>query len=153
MSITLNNPDAQVQIEELSNGRKRILVNLLNKNIFTPSNHCETSYPIELLQLILDVKGPAYLCDEIMRDEDPLYVQMFLEKATFGYVGKDSFENKRILDFGCGSGASTMILAKMFPNTEIIGIELNKEFLLIAKFRAQYYGFNNIKFIENFVKC
>lgn len=147
MSITLKHPDAQIHIDELSNGKKRILV-LLNKSLmFMPHKCCETSYPVELIQLILSVKGPAWLCDEIMRDEDPSYVQMHLEKAILGYIHGGSFDNKRILDFGCGGGASTMVLAKMFPKTQIVGIDLDSKLLSIAKFRVQHYGFHNVKFI------
>lgn len=147
MKTTLKHPDAQIQVNELPNGRKRISVRPLNKSIFVARECCETSYSVELVQQILDVKGPGYLCDEIMRDEDPLYAQNTLSRSILGYVDESSFDDRRILDFGCGSGASTMILARMFPKTQIVGIELERKLLAIAELRAQHYGFRNIKFI------
>ena len=112
MSVSLKHHDAMVRIDILPNGKKRVLVPSLKKSIFMPHNYCETTYPIELIQLILNVIGPVYLCDEIRRDEDSSYLQRWLEVAILGYVQEDSFDNKRILDFGCGSGASTVILAR-----------------------------------------
>lgn len=82
----------------------------------------------------------------IIREEDPLYVQMNLKAALFAYIDARSFVNKRILDFGCGGGASTIILARMFPNTQIVGIDLDRGLLSIAKFRSKYYSLNNVEF-------
>ena len=93
------------------------------------------------------MKGPAYLCDEILRDESPDYVQKSLKYDLLSYFDEEGFKNKRLLDFGCGSGASTMILARMFPNTEIVGIELEETLLSIAKMRANHYGYKNIELI------
>lgn len=146
MTITLEHPKALVRIKPLPNGKKRISVRSLKKSIFIPRTNCETSYPIELIKLILSIKGPTHLCDEIMRDEDSSY-QIWLEKAILGYIPEHNFENKRILDFGCGSGSSTMILARMFPRTHITGIDLNNRTLSIAKSRAKHYDFRNVEFL------
>ncbi len=110
-----------------------------------PHKTCETSYPVSLIDKILDLKGPAFLCDEILRDESPNYVEKCLKYDLLGYIEEEKFRNKRMLDFGCGSGASTMILARMFPHTEIVGIELEKKLLSIARLRAGHYGYNNIQ--------
>ncbi len=112
-----------------------------------PIRTCETSYPVGLIDNLLAIKGPAYLCDEILRDESPNYVQQSLKYDMLGYLEDEAFRNKRLLDFGCGSGASTMILARMFPHTEIVGIELDAKLLSIAKLRATHYGCNNIQLI------
>jgi SAM-dependent methyltransferase len=86
------------------------------------------------------VKGPSYVCDEIRRDEDPKYVTLFLHWALLGYVDPGAFAGKRLLDFGCGSGASTAILGRMFPETETVGVELEENLLGIARKRAAFYG-------------
>lgn len=36
-----------------------------------------------------------------------------------------AFAGKRLLDFGCGSGASTFWTAELLPDTELVGVELN----------------------------
>jgi SAM-dependent methyltransferase len=38
-----------------------------------------------------------------------------------------------------------MVLARMFPSTEIVGIELEGKLLSIAQLRAAHYGFTNIQ--------
>ena len=144
MSTALEHPDAQVIVEELSNGRRNVKVTLLNSELFMPYDRCQTSYPVELIREILGVKGPAWLCDEIMRDEDPGYVQKHLERDLLAYFERSDFEGKRILDFGCGSGASTVVLARIFPEAEIVGIELFGDLLSVARKRVQHYGFPHV---------
>jgi predicted O-methyltransferase YrrM len=106
----------------------------------------DTSYPVELIQQILEVKGVDWLCDEISRDEDPQSIQRSFETDFLPYVGLAEFEGKRILDFGCGSGSSTMVLARMCPRSEIVGVELSPEYLAIAEARRRFYGYTNITF-------
>jgi SAM-dependent methyltransferase len=99
-----------------------------------------TRYPDDLILLILDVKGPGNLCDEIAREEDPEYVQSSLELYMLSFLPAKDFVGKRVLDFGCGSGASTMVLNRMLPGAEIHGVELDANLLRIAKARARHYG-------------
>lgn len=149
MSKTLRHPDGLVHIEQLKTGKKKISVELLNKKMFVPRSICETSYPVDLIKQIMNVRGLAYLCDEIMRDEKSTYVQRSFKYGILSYISEDSFDKKRILDFGCGSGSSTMILARMFANAEIVGVELEEELLSIAKMRAKHYKFSNVSFIRS----
>jgi len=69
--------------------------------------------------LRLNVKGPNSLNDEIRREEDPLYTKVCIEHDILAYLPETAFTNRRILDFGCGAGASSIILARMFPQAEI----------------------------------
>ena len=73
MSTVLTHPEASIRVED-SNGKHAISVKPRD-GLFTPIKKCVTDYPLDLIEHVLCVKGPAYLCDEIMRDEDPLYVQ------------------------------------------------------------------------------
>ncbi len=136
-----------MHVEALANGRRQVRVELTNPDLFSPMTSCETSYPTELISTILRFKGPSYLCDEIMREESPAYVQKSLKYDLLGYVKEEGFENARVLDFGCGSGASTMVLARMFPRSEIVGVELEECLLSIAQCRASYYGYKNVRLL------
>lgn len=148
MSLTLKHPKGNVLITELAHDKRRITINP-SQGIFVPIRSCETDYPISLIESILNVKGVDYLCDEICRDIDPTYVQADLERDLLAYFARDDFDNKRILDFGCGSGASSMILSRMFPNSEIVGVELDENYLQIARQRLKYYDYRNVSFFSS----
>ena len=145
MNETLEHRDGSVQISELADGKRLVKVKQSDPATFSPRLECETNYPTELIRLILKVKGPAWLCDEIARDEDVDYVQRHLQNELQAYFGYEDFAGKRILDFGCGSGASTMLLAQMFPNSDIVGVELDRDLLTVAQGRLAHYKFENVR--------
>ena len=93
-----------LRVEPLEDGRHHLSV--WPKRGHTVS-HREwvTSYP---LPLVLDIHATKDLnvCDEIMREESPRYVERRLRHEVLDYVEAKSFAGKRVLDFGCGSGAS-----------------------------------------------
>lgn len=148
MSHLLKHPKGNVLITELSDSKKRVTINS-SASIFVPITTCETDYPLSLIELILEVKGADYLCDEICRDIDPSYVQADLEYDLAAYFAPENFGGKRILDFGCGSGASSMILSRMFPESEIVGVELDENYLRIARKRLEHYGYKNVRFFSS----
>ncbi|MEM7769426.1 MAG: methyltransferase domain-containing protein [Cyanobacteria bacterium P01_A01_bin.37] len=44
---------------------------------------------------------------------------------------------RRILDLGCGTGSTTLLLKKAYPNAEVIGLDLSPFMLVIADQKAQ----------------
>jgi len=146
MTFIVEHSDGTVKIDDLLYGKRKIIIES-NGKCFVSNKSCVTSYPIELIKKIIKVKGIKWLCDEIMRDEDPTYVQRDLNYSILSYIDETCLNNKRILDFGCGCGASTMIIARNFPSANIVGVELDKNMLNIAKYRAKFYAFENIQLI------
>lgn len=139
--ITLRYPQRTVTIDEMANDKRRIQT--YNALLSTPLSSCETLYPVELILLILQKDGPDGLIDSIAREENHYYVEDHLIPGILAYVSEDEFRNKRLLDFGCGSGASTMILSRKFPQTEIVGVDLMRDEIRIAEARAKYYNFED----------
>lgn len=140
----LHHKDAEVHIEKLPNNKNKVNVRML-KDLFIPIAQCETTYPVALIERILEIKGPNWLCDEIMREESPDHVvQKSLNYDLLSFQDREQFKGKRLLDFGCGSGASTMVLARMFPQTQIVGVELEEKLVSIARQRAAHYGYKNV---------
>ncbi|MCA9483334.1 MAG: class I SAM-dependent methyltransferase [Nitrospina sp.] len=136
----LHHPDADIRLTPRSDGDGfHISVAIHDANRFIPIRECTTRYPVSLIEAILNIKGPAYLCDEVNRDESPDYVQRFLQYEVLGYVAPEKFEGKRILDFGCGSGASSAVLARLLPRADITGVELNEALLEIARARMEHH--------------
>lgn len=43
------------------------------------------------------------------------------------------FQQGRILDVGCGSGAMNLVLARRFPDSEIVGVDLSDPLLRLAR--------------------
>lgn len=113
---------------------------LANPSEFMPSGSWETGYSASLIETVLRAKSPAWLCDEIRRDEDSGYVEADLRAAILGFVPAPSLAGRRLLDFGCGCGSSTMVLARMLPHTSIVGVELDDVSLEVARARARHYG-------------
>jgi 2-polyprenyl-3-methyl-5-hydroxy-6-metoxy-1,4-benzoquinol methylase len=147
VDMFFDHPDGRVQIKDLNNGKRRIDVHPRDSSVYVHRSSCDTAYPVELIVQILAVKGPGYLCDEISRDEDNSYIEAHLRATLFAYLPKSAFVGKRLLDFGCGSGASTMIMARALPATpSIVGVELEESFLRIARVRADFYGMTNVRF-------
>lgn len=145
MPHTIEDSKGSVLIEDLTGDEKQVTVKTFD-DVFIPVKTCKTDYPISLIEVILEIKGIDYLCDEICRDIDPNYVQRDLEFDLMAYFAEEDFENARILDFGSGSGASSMILSRMFPNAEIVGIELDESLVKIAEARLKHYDYDNVEF-------
>jgi len=141
----LTDDEGKATIIEQDTGIKKISVESFN-NSFSPLRHCETNYPLSLIETIFQTKGSSYLCDEICREIDPNYVRRDLEQDLTAYFTEKDFIGKRILDFGCGSGASSMILSRMFPDSEIVGVELEEKLLNNARARLEFYRYSNVEF-------
>ena len=136
-----------MRIESLPDGRNRISVTPAPGHT-VPRRNWVTSYPVPLIREIHCAKE-LYVCDEIMREEDPRYVENSLRHMVLGYVDPADFAGKRILDFGCGSGASVMVLSRLLPPCEIVGVELEERLLNIARLRAQHFGRTSLRFLQS----
>lgn len=139
MPRTLSHADAEILVEDIDSRKKRVTVTLKNSSVFMPVGVCETTYPLDLIEKILNAKRPPFLCDEILRDESPDYVEKHIRYDVLSYVEENQFRGCRILDFGCGSAASTMVLSRLLPDTRIFGVELESSLLEIAEARAKHY--------------
>ena len=149
MAITIEHSEGIVTVEDLPDGRKLLSVTPSHADQFIFCKNWTTSYPLDLIKHIIEINGAAGVCFEIMRDEDPEFVYKFLKNDLGAYFLPEDFVGKKVLDFGCGSGASTILLAKMFPDAEFTGVELVSSALSVAHKRLEYYKFANIKFLQS----
>jgi len=75
--------------------------------------------------------------------------------VSYGTLGKDRYWKKKILeqisdgssflDLACGTGILTREIAEKFPSAKIVGIDITKSYLNVAKQNSN--SFNNISFI------
>lgn len=144
MPRTITCPQALVHICKESDGTLQIDVERTDPGLYVEVPSWRTRYPEPLVEKILAVKGAAYLCDELKRDEDPGHVEAWLRSDLLSYVSPKDMVDARILDFGCGAGASTAVLARMFPGAHITGVELIPELAGLAQARVDHYALNNV---------
>jgi SAM-dependent methyltransferase len=148
MAIILEQADGRVTITPTGRGH-RIEVEPADRRTFVSTRLWNSRYPVPLIERILAVKGIAWLCDEIRRDEDPAYVQNDIRHDVLGYLPPVRFAGKRLLELGCGSGASTMILSRLLPETDVVGVELEEDYLEIARMRAEFYGCARVRLLRS----
>lgn len=55
---------------------------------------------------------------------------------------------KRILDVACGSGATTFVYAELFPDAEVIGVDLSPSLLRWGRESAAKKGLGNVRFYQ-----
>ena len=107
---------------------------------FVNRKEWETAYSLELIEHLLRIKGPAWFLDEIMRDEAPSASESFIRWNILTYRDREDFAECRLLDFGSGCGASSMVLSRMFPQTRIVGVDRLPAAVEFARKRAEFYG-------------
>jgi 2-polyprenyl-3-methyl-5-hydroxy-6-metoxy-1,4-benzoquinol methylase len=117
-----------------------------NAGVFCPNFSCVTRYPMELIEQIAAVKGAAWVCNEILRDEDDTFVRSILKYDILSYHAVEEFSGRRFLDFGCGAGASTSVLARMLPNASVVGVEYVESVVAIAEARKKAFGLENVEY-------
>jgi demethylmenaquinone methyltransferase/2-methoxy-6-polyprenyl-1,4-benzoquinol methylase len=54
---------------------------------------------------------------------------------------------ERILDLACGTGISTLAIARRFPGSRIVGVELRDEYLAIARAKLQRLGLDRVELV------
>ncbi len=100
-----------------------------------------TAYPPDLIEHVTRVRGAAWTVDEIRREEDPTYIEHDVRHSVLAYRPTAWFEGARVLDFGCGSGASTCVLGRLLPRSaRIDGVELDARLVGLARHRAAALG-------------
>ena len=55
--------------------------------------------------------------------------------------------NGPVLDLACGTGTSTLSIARRFPGRRVVGVELREEYLRIARNKAKRDAIANVDFV------
>jgi 2-polyprenyl-3-methyl-5-hydroxy-6-metoxy-1,4-benzoquinol methylase len=75
-----------------------------------------------------------------------LYIHNFLTPFYLRNQKVIDTEGISILDAGCGTGYTSLIVAEANPGAEIVGIDISEKSVRLAKERLKYHGFNTIEF-------
>jgi ubiquinone/menaquinone biosynthesis C-methylase UbiE len=69
-----------------------------------------------------------------------------------GLIDAVRVKPRRILDLGCGTGSTTLMLKQAFPEAEVIGLDLSPYMLVVAAIKAEKAGLN-IKWLHGNAEC
>ena len=144
--------DLEVYVKDLGHSRKVVIKGnhvMPGGPYSCPYSELETQLSLTTLTKMALRKG-RYFRDEIERSENPNYLRRKIEilLKEFGIV----LSRKKMLDFGCGGGASTLIFLRVGA-TDITGVEVDEALLEIAKSRLNdffrnHYHLMRIEYID-----
>lgn len=60
---------------------------------------------------------------------------------------ENKYKPLKILEIGTGSGCISILLAKLFPNANILAIDISENAILVAADNAQNLGIKNVEFV------
>lgn len=104
---------------------------------------CDTHYSLEFIHAVFAQSGAGWTCDEILRDTDVNDAALDIELSVSAYFDHSIWTKPlRILDYGCGGGSSTAVLARLFPNAKIVAADMDAGLLNTARLRQQHYGYD-----------
>ena len=136
-----------VEIVAIGNGRARVTSRARGDKLLVPNSPCTTAYPEPLLRLIFEAYGSIYTCNEISREIDMAEADADVRYSYFSYFD-DAHASRpmNVLDYGCGGGASSVTLARMLPNSSIVGCDIGEKSLAVARARAAHHGLSQLSF-------
>lgn len=110
----------------------------------------ELRYPLYYKQPNFHGIPGGYLSVEAALSYDAISQWMFLphEKVVRrSLINAVRCQPQRILDLGCGTGCTTLLLKRAFPEAEVIGIDLSPYMLVVAANKAQNAGLD-VQFLQ-----
>ncbi|MGH9513713.1 MAG: methyltransferase domain-containing protein [Terriglobales bacterium] len=116
-------------------------------DLYIPRKSCRTTFPLELIEYLAERWNFAWFCDSLSRFDPADAVAKTLRNQMFSYFAPEAFRGKRLLDFGCGDGASTLAIAAMLPETEIVGVELDSSLIETANHVRSFLKMPNVQFL------
>lgn len=134
--------DGAIDIEPLSYGRSSVRL----RSCATRGDYV-TSLALEVIEKLSAGGSFDWLLDTMSRHDEDGPLAHVLKRQLFAYVAPRDFAGKRLLDFGCGNGGSTFSMARMLPETEIIGVELDAGKVTLANELRELRHAPNARFL------
>jgi len=74
-------------------------------------------------------------------------VEKFLPWVADGQMVKQMQAGIHVCDLGCGEGIATVLMARAFPASRFVGIDISPEALAAARDEAETMGLQNVEFV------
>lgn len=143
--VSLKTLGATVNIESLPDSRFKYH---LSGEDFKETSF-ESFYGAKVAQALLDMGGPDRLISELTREEGPSGLEQGLKYYTLSFLPEEDFVGKRLLDFGCGCGASTFALSRIFPQTHILGLDRLENCIEVCNLKKEQLGLERVSFVAS----
>ncbi|MCU0635642.1 MAG: class I SAM-dependent methyltransferase [Gemmatimonadaceae bacterium] len=129
-----------VEVTAVEDGQVDVRVTLRHAVAGVPLR-TRTRTPPSIIAQVARVKSAAWTVDEIERATPGSAFATELSRQLRAYVADADVAGGTIIDFGCGSGASLVHLATMYPSAaEIVGVEFNAGYVALARTRIDGLG-------------
>jgi 2-polyprenyl-3-methyl-5-hydroxy-6-metoxy-1,4-benzoquinol methylase len=147
-TIQISKDEGIIEIRSAAGGHDgfEIVLRPNRSNLYVPRSTAHTTLPLDLIRYWAEHSDFAWFCNSVARHEDQTTVPGALRRQLFAYLPREQFAGKRLLDFGCGTGASTFALARMLPQTQVVGVELDADRVDIANRIRSSLGLINLSF-------
>ena len=147
--VTLKTPEATVHVEELPNSRFRYHLKGTGMGQRVKETSFDSFYGAKVAQALLDMGGPDRLISEFTREEGPSGLELGLKYYTLSFLPDEEFVGKRLLDFGCGCGASTFALSRIFPQTHILGLDRLEDCINVCNLKKEQLSLDRVSFVAS----
>ncbi|NDJ17292.1 class I SAM-dependent methyltransferase [Myxacorys almedinensis] len=102
------------------------------------------TYPVYYTQHFHSIEG-GYLNISAAVTYDPITQYVLPPNETWvrqSLIDSIQVQPSRILDLGCGTGSTTLMLKQTFPNADVMGIDLSPYMLVVAEHKAKQAHLN-----------
>lgn len=147
--VTLKTPEATVNIEQLPDSRFRYHLNKTITGESPKEISFDSFYGEKVALALLDMGGADRLISELTREEGPSGLELGLKYYTLSFLPDEDFVGKRLLDFGCGCGASTFALSRIFPQTYILGLDRLEDCIEVCNLKKEQLGLDRVSFVAS----
>ncbi len=108
-----------------------------------------TWFPPDVVRGIAASHGFAWTAEVIARHQDPYYLERILKHQLYSYFPPSAFTGKRVVDFGCGTGASTFCLAHLLPDSQVTGVDFDETRIALARRIGGLADLPNVSFLQS----
>jgi demethylmenaquinone methyltransferase / 2-methoxy-6-polyprenyl-1,4-benzoquinol methylase len=97
---------------------------------------------MDLVRRFFTGTGPTY---DFMVNFGTFGCDKWWKKKILAHVPADS---TRVLDLACGTGILTFAIAQKYPDCHVIGVDVTKEYLDVARTKAKRLRLPNVEFVH-----